>query len=426
MKDIQGRASYSVKAIVIAFLFVVGLVSAAYAAKGDEQTLATSCSGLNDRATVDCQEMMTYLREIAQASKAASYTGPKLGDMVECAAVVTAPVLDEAALRRCMWMAYAGREGSNLLQRGVFKQGYPGFGATLSGEENCEDTVRFLERLGDYGIRGTKSTLAVNEMNCLAIVRMATDWGAEPSWAKCVVNTNPLTALFDCNPDDSDPESFRNMWGSSVRDCEAGRGPRDTIWMIKHEANANGRPFDEIDCDYIFDVAVIGGLMTSQEAADAKLALVDLMVEVEAAQAVQAENRRQQAALEESNNPDTYGKLVAPGQPSSLLRNIEVARDYTAVSGANALFTSGLVDVLIGNCSIELNPIQRAVLANFITNATMAGRNTFGGDFDQIAANVSASVENIREGHQAATLLGCEEPVSSKLVHNVLKLLGHG
>jgi hypothetical protein len=427
--DIKISGKYlgpAMKQIVFAILLLTALVPAAYANKADEQTLATSCAGLPDRAAVDCQEMMTYLREVAQASRSASYTGPKLGDMVECAAVVTAPVLEEASLRRCMWMAYAGREVSNMLERRVFKQGYPGFGATLSGEENCEDTLGFLERLGGYGIRGTKSTLAVNEMNCLAIVRMAANWGAEPSWAKCVVNTDPLTALFDCNPGDGHGDNFRGMWGSSVRACKDGRGPQDTIWLIKHQANANGRPFDEIDCDYIFDVAAIGGLMTEQEAADAKHNLVDFMVEVDAAQAAQEENRRQQAALEASNNPDTYGKLIAPGQPSSLLRNIEVGRDYHAVSGGNALFTSGLVDALIGNCPIALNPTQRAVLVSFIANATMEGRNAFGGNFDQIAGNVSSSVSIIREGHQAATLLRCEEPVSSKLVYNVLRLLGHG
>lgn len=397
---------------------------AAHASKAGDETLATLCSGLDERAATDCQEMMSYLRDAARASQAAGYTGPRLGTMEECAAVVTAPTLDEASLRRCIWLAYGGRAEHNLLGYGVFKRGYPGFGATLAGEETCEDTLEFLGRLGSFGIRGTKSTLAVNEMNCLSIVRMARNWGAEPSWAKCIVNSDPLTAFFDCAGRDA--KQFSGMWGSSVRDCRNGRGPGDTHWLIKRGANANGRPFDEIDCEYIFDVAALGGLMTEQEAADAKVALANFMVEIAAAQAAQVETRRQQAAQEASDNPDTYGKLVAPGQPDSLLRNIEVGRDYHAVSGANALFTSGLVDALAGNCPIALNATQRAVLVNFIANATMDGRNAFGGDLDQIAANVSRSVAIIREGHQAATLLKCQEPASSKLVYNVLRLLGHG
>lgn len=251
---------------------------------------------------------------------------------------------------------------------------------------------------------------------------MAAARDALPAWASCAAGSDPSAVYSDCIAPAGSTQ-FKKDWTFALEECASGRDPANLEKLISSAAEGAGRRASLVDCERVFEVAASESILSTEEIRQARdLRVAALAVEQEKTEAA-AEERAALGAEWQANFPDTFGKIVTLPPFADTATGLEIGRGVGGIPGA--IWTAGFAGYLLSDCAADINIAERAVLAGFVTEMLIKSRGDLntGVDFDEAFKEAATGASMFGEGAFAAKWLQCAEPVSTKLLENLLRIL---
>src|SRR5215217_6313670 len=355
-------------------LLSVLLVHATTASGQDQVNLPNSrggerCMDLAEPAQSDCKLLAVMCQ----------YASNMLPDILastagaRCYEFLNSAEVNERKLVQCLATSFVVKgqldERSTLLTTNFEVAGI------LNRPRDCANLLVGIAALAQKGTGNVRDvTLVPTAQTCAAIASIAEARGLVPRWAACGSGTNQNTLYQDCvAPIGS--ERLAQDWTEALKGCAAGEVPSALIRSLSVASEQSGRAAPTLTCAYVLTFASDNGLVPDSKYAGlaARIASFETKAAEKAAEIAAAEAR--EADVARATFPDTYGKLIAPGQPEAFLRAIETASSTHVVIPGNSLFATGLVDVLL-SCPVDISLAEKATLLAFATSGLLEARNS--------------------------------------------------
>ncbi|OEO31663.1 hypothetical protein VW23_015120 [Devosia insulae DS-56] len=402
---------------------------------------AIDCSMLSGPAKSDCGTANAWAKNFAfNADTARSAAARICRDMLESS-------LTELVVIRCVAAAY-------VLRSDVTKQ-WEGIGGLVARSTSCQAALTELSAIGREAAAGTGNarTWTTTHGRCMSVIQIAENRGARPSWAECVVGTEPAAFVADCDPDPAVREALQLGWRQGLADCETGAVPTGALAALTDLATTSGRQAASITCEQVVLKLLADGELTPATAQRARARIgVAEAAAAERKRVAEEEKRRveiarrkaeteaiqreaeasiararaeaEEAEKEQAARAGLLAGLLGSSEYEGTARAIE-AGDPFEFDDVSLLFTGGVAAALT-NCPNRLDAGQALELGSFVLSATMqaGGGNQYNApDISDMMTDAAGAQAIFAAGAYSAKAMGCSEPATTELLANILEVV---